>query len=138
MRRILSTIIAASVIGIVAPAESSNAREAFPQCTSEKVLEKLVKRFNKTEKIYWEGRGLILNAVFNPHQHSENPFPDSPVNRRYCHGDAVFENGKKRRVHYLIEEGAGLAGFTWNVEYCIHGLDPWKYYDGRCRTLSRR
>jgi hypothetical protein len=40
-------------------------------------------------------------------------------------------------MHYLIEEGAGFAGFGWNVEYCIHGLDPWKYYDGRCRVLSR-
>lgn len=112
-------------------------KEKFPVCTSEKVINRIVKRFNKTEGIYWEGRGLVLNTVTKPHLHSTNPFPESPINRRYCHGDAIFENGKKRRIHFLIEEGAGFAGYTWNVEYCIHGLDPWKYHDGRCRVLSQ-
>ena len=113
------------------------AGERFPACHAKKVQEKLIRRFNKTEKIYWYNRGLVLNHIQNSHQHSVNPFPESPINRRYCHGDAVFENGRKRRVHYLIEEGMGFAGFGWNVEYCIHGLDPWKYYDGYCRVLSR-
>lgn len=112
--------------------------DPFPACTSERVLKKLVSRFNQTERIYWSHRGKALESIANPHRHAVNPFADSPVNRRYCHGDAVFADGKKRRVHYLIEQGAGFAGFGWNVEYCIHGLDPWKYHDGRCRVLSRR
>lgn len=119
------------------PAREAQAFERFPACTSASVLKKLVSRFNQTERIYWRHRGLVLSDVANPHHHSTNPFPDSPINRHYCHGDAVFANGKTRRMHYLIEQGAGFAGFTWNVEYCIHGLDPWRYYDGRCRTLSR-
>ncbi len=114
-----------------------SAVEKFPACTSEKVLRKLVKRFNKTERIYWQDGGWVLHEVRNPHRHSANPFPGSPINRHYCHGDAVFENGKKRRVHFLIEQGAGFAGFTWNVEYCVHGLDRWRYHDGFCRVLSR-
>ena len=128
-------IVGGSLFGVLV--NHAEARDKFPACTSDKVLAKLVKRFNKTEGIYWEDRGLVLSAVSRPHQHSEKPFRDSPINRRYCHGDAIFENGKKRRVHYLIEQGAGFAGFGWNVEYCIHGLDPWKYYDGRCRVLSQ-
>lgn len=112
-------------------------KEKFPVCTDESVTKRILKRFNKTEKIYWQERGLVLNAITNPHLHSENPFPKSPINRRYCHGDAVFQNGKKHRIHFLIEEGAGFASYTWNVEYCIHGLDPWSYYDGYCRVLSR-
>jgi len=139
MRKIITlAILASAIIMFGDSSRKSFAGESFPACTSEKVLSKLVKRFNKTESIYWQERGLILNTIFDPHQHSENPFSDSPINRRYCHGDAVFANGKKRRVHYLIEEGAGFAGFGWNVEYCVHGLDPWRYYDGRCRVLSRR
>ena len=69
-----------------------------------KVLEKLVKRFNKTEKIYWSQRSLALQHIRNAHQHSVNPSDESPINRRYCHGDALFENGRKHRIHYLIEE----------------------------------
>ena len=130
-------LIAASFTLLLAgPATAGKKWEKFPSCKSEKVLKKLVKRFNKTEKTYWEKRGLVLSGIRQPHQHSVNPFPDSPINRRYCHGDAQFENGRTRRVHYLIEEGAGFAGFGWNVEYCIHGLDPWRYYDGACRVLS--
>ena len=110
----------------------------FPSCSSEKVLKKIAKRFNQTEKIYWQHRGLTLDHVSKPHQHAFNPFPHSPINRYYCHGDAHFADGKRRRIHYLIEQGAGFAGFTWNVEYCIHGLDPWKYYGGHCRVLSKR
>ena len=109
----------------------------FPHCESERVLKKVVRRFNLTEKIYWRSRGLVMTGIERAHLHSENPFPESPINRRYCHADAFFEDGLKRRVHFLIEQGAGFAGFSWNVEYCVHGLDPWKYYDGRCRVLSR-
>ena len=115
----------------------ANAKEKFPSCTSPEVLEKVAKRFNKTETIYWQERGLVLNGVIDPHLHNDNAFPQSMINRRYCHGTAVFENGKNRRIHFLIEESAGFAGFTWNVEYCIHGLDPWRYYDGYCRVLSK-
>ena len=123
--------------GLTGVTVSALAIEKFPACTSEKVLRKLVKRFNQTENIYWEERGLVLAEVQNPHHHSTNPFADSPINRHYCHGDALFENGARHRVHFLIEQGAGFAGFTWNVQYCIHGLDPWRYYDGNCRVLSR-
>lgn len=135
MNRLLSLVI---LLSSLTPLQitSAAARDVFPACQSEKVLKKIAKRFNKTEKIYWEDRGLVLDAVINPHLHNDNAFPESSINRRYCHGDAVFINGKQRRIHFLIEEGAGFAGFTWNVEYCIHGLDPHKYYDGRCRVLS--
>lgn len=137
MRNSLLTILGLSFVlfaGFAAPASAS---DRFPICESERVIKKLVKRFNHAERVYWQSRGLVLSDIANAHQHSVNPFPDSPINRRYCHGDAVFENGRKHRVHYLVEEGAGFAGFTWNVEYCVHGLDPWKYYDGDCRVLSR-
>ena len=139
MRKLLSVaILATSILPFqIGTSQAFFSKEKFPVCTSEKVIERMIKRFNKTEEIYWEHRGLVLNTVSNSHLHSKNPFPDSPIKRRYCHGDAFFENGKKRRIHYLIEEGAGFSGYTWNVEYCIHGLDPWKYHDGRCRVLSQ-
>lgn len=139
MKKLLTLSFLASALlpAQMIPSAAFFEKEPFPACSSEKVTERILKRFNKTEGIYWEHRGLVLNAVTNPHLHNDNAFPASTINRRYCHGDAVFENGKKRRIHFLIEEGAGFAGYTWNVEYCIHGLDPWKYYDGYCRVLSQ-
>lgn len=137
MRNLAIAITGGLLTMMIVGSSPASAQDSFPACQSGRVLQTLVKRFNKAEKTYWQSRGLVLSDIVNPHQHSENPFPESPINRRYCHGDAIFENGHKRRVHFLVEEDAGFAGFTWNVEYCVHGLDPWKYYDGYCRVLSR-
>lgn len=139
MKKLLATalLISSALPLQVGTSHAFYTKEKFPACTSEKVIKRIVKRFNQTEKIYWEGRDLILNTVAEPHVHNDNATPHSSINRRYCHGDAIFENGKQRRIHFLIEEGAGFTGYTWNVEYCIHGLDPWKYHDGRCRVLSQ-
>ena len=130
---LLFFVLTASIVAVASEAHAGN---SFPSCQSDRVLGKIVRQFNRTEREYWSERGLVLQEVGEAHQHSENPFWESPVNRRYCHGDAHFADGRKHRIHYLIEE-AGFAGYGWKVEYCIHGLDPWKYYDGRCRVLSR-
>ncbi|MEO0329655.1 MAG: hypothetical protein AAF217_13780, partial [Pseudomonadota bacterium] len=84
MFRIFCAILSISIVLVSAFSEPIEALERpIPECTSEKVLRKLVKRFNKTEKIYWENRGLQLVEVHNPHHHSTNPFPDSPWDRHY-------------------------------------------------------
>ena len=116
----------------------AHAGSKFPSCDDAKVTKKLLKRFNKTEKIYWQERGLQLSGVSDRHFHTDYTLPNSKFDRRFCHGTAEFTDGSTRRIHYLIESNAGFAGFTWNVEYCIHGLDPYRYYDGRCRHLSRQ
>lgn len=132
---ITSIIFSAFTAPLMQPASAFPKLE-LPACHSEKVLKKILTRFNKTEKIYWQERGLSVSSITNPHLHAHNPSKGLDINRNYCHGTVHFEDGSKRKVHYLIEEGAGFAGFTWNVEYCIHGLDPWRYYDGRCRVLG--
>ncbi len=137
MKKLLITAIAFTTLSI-GNAQPTHAffKQELPACNSEKVLKKIASRFNKTEDIYWEERGLSVSSISNPHLHADNPSKGLQINRIYCHGTAHFEDGSKRKIHYLLEEGAGFAGFTWNVEYCIHGLDPWKYYDGRCRVLG--
>ena len=132
------TGILVAVAGIMTLAFSAPALAVneMPSCTEGTVLKKVVKRFNHAEKVYWRERGLSLSSVSNPHRHPHSTYQESPIERTYCHGTAHFEDGSRRKIHYLIENGAGFAGFGWNVEYCVHGLDPWKYYDGRCRVLS--
>ena len=118
--------------------KSSIAASSFPACDDSKVIKKLVKRFNQTEKIYWKERDLLLTGLSDIHFHADYQLPDSLHDRRFCHGSAEFDSGRTHRIHYLIESNAGFAGFSWNVEYCIHGLDPYRYYDGDCRHLSRK
>lgn len=135
MKRLI-LLLALSVLAITGYwTGSAEAYYASPSCDSSKVLSKLKSRFNQTEKIYWH-RGHRISRIEGVHLHSAGSNYDSPFDRQYCHATAVFEDGKTRKMHFLIENGAGFAGFGWNVEYCVHGLDPWKYYDGYCRVLS--
>lgn len=136
MKFLIYLIISASVT-LMLSVSPDLAFASAPSCQDEKVLRKIVKRFNQTEKIYWQGRNLTLTGITDPHLHNDTYLQESPFARQYCHATAHFADHRKRKMHFLIEDGAGFAGVGWNVEYCIHGLDPWKYYDGRCRVLSK-
>jgi len=137
MKKLLVAAFALSALSLshAQPAYAFSGKE-LPACEEEKVLKKIVSRFNQTERVYWQERGLALSSVSNSHLHAHNPSTGLQIDRNYCHGTANFADGSSRKIHYLLEAGAGFAGFTWNVEYCIHGLDPWHYYDGRCRVLG--
>ena len=109
----------------------------FPVCHEGKVLKKITKLFNKAEHMTWH-RGIEMITISQPHGHGRFGFPDSAFNRRYCHAYAHLSNGRRHKVYYLIEEGMGLAGTGWNVEFCIPRYDPWRIYDAYCRTVRPR
>lgn len=134
MTRPIIVLVFAAVLAIFSQSATAFAHGDFPACTNEKVLEKITKRFNKAEEDTWN-RGFYLESISRPHGHGQRGFEDSSINRHYCHAYANLSNGRTRKVHYLIEEGQGFAGFGWNVEFCVTGLDPWKIYDGYCRTV---
>jgi len=136
MRRLFGITITAAIVAFAASPEKALAHESSPACTSSKVLAKIVKRFNQTDNIYWR-RGNRLSEIRAVRVHAGRGFTGSLIDRRYCHATAVFQDGTTRNAHFMIEDGAGFAGFGWNVETCIHGLDPWRYYDGNCRVLHR-
>ena len=129
-----SLVLAVSLImfGILDPAP---AQSAVLDCHSPKVLSKVVRRFNQADKTYWK-RGYRLSFIDGTHSHGMGSNYESTFYREYCHGTAHFDDDSYRKIHFLIEEVAGFAGFGWNVEYCVHGLDPWYYHDGKCRVLD--
>ncbi|WP_310619007.1 hypothetical protein [Flexibacterium corallicola] len=59
----------------------------------------------------------------------------SPVARRYCAGTANLSNGTQRAIYYKIIEHDGFLGLLWGVEACLLGLDKFRVYDGKCRTV---
>ncbi|SDU28760.1 cytoplasmic protein [Stappia sp. ES.058] len=59
----------------------------------------------------------------------------SPYARRFCEARAEMSDGRTRRVYYAIMEHSGFVGVSWNLRACVAGLDPWRVYDARCRTV---
>ena len=55
---------------------------------------------------------------------------------RYCTGTAAFDTGKKSEVVFIIEGPMkGKYGIGWAVESCLPGFDPYRVYDGNCRSI---
>lgn len=134
MMKFISAFVFGLVLAVFLQSGTALAHYDFPSCSDEKVLQKISNRFNKAEDDTWH-RGLYVDSISRPHGHDRHGYEESSVYREYCHAYANLSDGRTRKVHYLIEEGLGFAGFGWNVEFCVTGLDPWRVYDGYCRTV---
>lgn len=134
MTKIIFTFVSIMVLSVYLQPTKALAHYNLPDCSDERVLQKISKRFNRAEDHTWH-RGLYVDSISRPHGHGHHGFEESPIYRVYCHAYANLSNGRTRKVHYLIEDGQGFAGFGWNVEFCVTGLDRWRVYDGYCRTV---
>ncbi len=136
-RILISSIMALGSSGIALPnLAQAGWYSQLPQCSSDRVLQQIVSRFNRAENTQWYN-GVHMGNIANTHERAYNIYPDSTIDRRYCRGSARMSNGKTRRVHFVIEQGMGLAGFGWGVEYCLKGSDRWHAYGGWCRVLRK-
>ncbi|MDD9910624.1 MAG: hypothetical protein OXR62_13160 [Ahrensia sp.] len=125
---------------------------SFPQCHDAKVLKQVIKRFNWAEDETWK-RGFHLTEIRRARErtvlgesdfaerHVTDDYFDTPMSerlipRRYCRGHAILTNGKHPTLFYLIEGGQGLAGTSYNVEFCLAGYDRWREFDGSCRAIN--
>jgi len=61
---------------------------------------------------------------------------DIVVDVRYCIGRAWLSNGSASEVVYIIEGPMkGLFSIGWAVESCLPPFDPYRVYDGNCRSI---
>lgn len=128
-------IVTLSLLFVIAGGYSAQAG-GFPDCGDQKVLNKIVKRYNWAEEHTWQ-RGIELNDIDRARERLTLDGDSHMINRRFCRGHAHLSNGSHPTVHYLIEEGQGFASIGWNVEFCVVGHDRWMVYDGSCRALRR-
>ncbi len=132
--------IAAIFSGLVQSTFPSQAHSrwytSLPSCSHHNVLENIIKRYNKADRTLWYD-GVKLRSISHTRERSGTHYPYSSINRRYCRAKAHLSNGRHHTVHYLVEEGMGLAGFKWGVDYCLTRTDRWHAYDGWCRVLRR-
>lgn len=132
----LITMIAAVWMLSLSMGQSARAdwHSSLPGCGDPKVLSKIIFRFNEADRDLWHHQQSIYK-ISGIYERSFEDYYASNINRRYCYGGAILASGERRKVYYVIEQGMGLAGFGWNVEYCLRGSDGWYAYDGWCRVL---
>ncbi|MDR3496528.1 MAG: hypothetical protein P4L82_18160 [Ancalomicrobiaceae bacterium] len=110
---------------------------SVPKCEEGIVLDTIRSKFGTADAAILH-RGLAIATVDRIHQAYEGQNDPSPVYRRYCEARAELNDGKHTALYYLVEQDAGFVGVTWNVEYCMIGLEPWRVHDGRCHTVRHR
>ena len=107
---------------------------ALPPCTEPGVLKDIARKF-----AYGDARvvrsGLTIVGIDGVR---ETNYKDGPslTNVRYCTGTAWFDSGKPSEVVFIIEGPMkGKYAIGWAVESCLPGFDPYRVYDGNCRSI---
>jgi hypothetical protein len=119
---------------IIAAPSAAYFGHALPPCTDPGVLKDIARKF-----AYGDARvvhsGLTIVGIDGVR---ETRYKDGPslTNMRYCTGTASFDSGKQSEVVFIIEGPMkGKYSIGWAVESCLPGLDPYRVYDGDCRSI---
>jgi hypothetical protein len=130
-----AALLWAGLFSAASPALAAGPDGEALDCASPAILQQIEKRFAHAER-HLHKSGLDIVSLTRVHQHRfEEAGKRKPIARRYCGATALMNDGRKRNVWYVIEDGMGFAGYGDTVEFCISGLDPLRAYGGHCRVL---
>jgi hypothetical protein len=116
-------------------------------CDSPSVLDRIRHRFDRREAQDWR-TDLRIAEIAHVRQTHFRPNGLDLIPRRYCHAKVLVSDGRWRPLWYNIVEDAGMAGWqgslflglvqfptpgSFNVEWCIDGLDRHRTYAQHCR-----
>jgi hypothetical protein len=116
-------------------------------CDDPAVIGRIQGRFNAREANDWK-TNLTLLEVDHIQQTHFRPNGVDLIPRRYCHARVVTSDGRRRALYYNIVEDAGITGWhgslflglvryptpgSFNVEWCVDGLDRHRTYAQNCR-----
>jgi hypothetical protein len=103
----------------------------IPACDDPAVLGEVTSWFNSRESRFWGPlRALSYDRVA---EIGFRPWGDDLIPRRFCSGRVLLNNGVYHRVDYSVREDLGLFGLTWNVNWCVSGLDRQRSYAPDCQ-----
>ena len=109
-------------------------RGKVPMCNEPGVINSIASRYHTaTTQVY--GTNLAIGSVARVDQVRYVAANPGLIDRRFCHARVQLSNGQPDDLYYLIEERQGLASMGWGVEFCFPNQDPWRVYDGGCRTV---
>lgn len=108
----------------------------IPACEEPAVLSKIQGRFAHREDKFWNS-GLRIVGYEHVRPVAYRPWGTEMIPRRYCSGVAYVaetpEIVRKRAINYVIQEDLGPIGMTWNVAWCVVGIDRHMANAPNCR-----
>ncbi len=103
----------------------------LPFCEDPAVLGQITSWFNSRESTYW---GPLQTAAYDRVKPiGFRPWGDDFIPRRFCTARVTLNDGSFHRVDYSVREELGLFGYTWNVNWCVSGLDRHRSYAPDCK-----
>jgi hypothetical protein len=118
----------------------------IPACDDAGVTGRIKGRFDWREPTHWNST-LQMTTVDRIRETHFRPNGNDLIPRRYCTARVLLSNGKYHRLDYNIVEDAGITGWhgslllgliryptpaSYNVEWCISGLDRHRTYAPDC------
>ncbi len=133
---LVSTGVLAADVTVLVPQPAVNALilTHLPQCWDPAVLRDISRKFSEQDAVIIHS-GL---AIVGFDSTLETGFKGRPslVDVRYCVGRAWLNNGLASEVVYIIEGPMkGPFSVGWAVESCLPAFDPYRVYDGNCRSI---
>lgn len=114
--------------------EASYGRDIrLPECDSFAVLGDIAAGFGHKERRFWD-TGLSITGIEKIRETAWRPWSRNLIPRRFCTGIAIMSDGEKRAVTYSIRHRLGFLGMSWNVQWCVSGLDHNYGYGAECRA----
>lgn len=120
----------------VHPADRSEARIIpmygdLPACEDPAVIGELTSRFNSREAAFWGPLQITTYDLIR--ETAFRPWGADFIPRRFCSGRVLLNDGIFRRVDYSVRENLGLFGMTWNLDWCVLGLDRQRTHAPGCQ-----
>jgi len=123
--------------GDIPPAElrQSGFPPVYETCDDDSVLKEIIYNFLMRERDYWSS-SLEIVAFEKVVETGNRTNGLSYIPRRYCRAEALFNDGRRRRIVYNIGSQNGFIGAGPGTIWCVEGLDREHAYGPNCRAAG--
>lgn len=105
----------------------------MPGCDYAPALDRIMANFQTKEARFWNSE-LQIVGIEDIRETAYLPWAAQSIPRRFCHGTALINDGRRHAIYYSIASGTGMIGMGWGVNFCVVGLDRNWAYNPACRA----
>lgn len=124
-----TAVVGAAVILLAALSWSGSGRAAGPNDYPEWILpscdaalDEVASAFQEKESRFWNSNLQIVNFS-EVRETAFRPWSANVATRRFCRAKAQVSDGVWHPVYFSLVYGMGEVGATWDVQWCVVGLD---------------
>ena len=123
--------------GDTPPAElrQSGFPPVYETCEAGPVQAEIMYAFLERERDYWSS-SLEIVAFERIVETGNRTNGLAYIPRRYCRAEALFNDGRRRRIVYNIGSQNGFIGAGPGIIWCVEGLDREHAYGPNCRAAG--